>query len=184
MNDSDWYILFVRSQSEEKIVRAIKERLDIADAQPFVPMSAKMFSRKNEAPNTKRIWEKEARICFPGYVFIDTRKDAAEFSREIAPVVKRIDGVYKFLDYGDKGHAMVSKNERLLLESLMDGDKFIDTSKGVWENGRIKITEGPLVGLEKYIKKVNANKRTALVEFELMGEAKLVTVVLEVVVGE
>jgi len=186
----DWYILFVRSKSEEKIARSLAEKIDTTKATPFIPTTAKPHSQKRESLDAdgkkqKRLWGKDKKQCFPGYVFISSQVNAVEFAQEIAPLVKRTDGVYRFLNYGDnKQDIVVKDNEKSLLERLMDKHYFIDSSKGFKEGNKVKVTEGPLVGMEGKIKKVNANKRTALVEFEFMGEVREFTVMLEVVKKE
>jgi transcriptional antiterminator NusG len=46
---------------------------------------------------------------------------------------------------------------------------------------KIHITDGPLKGRESIVRKVNRHKRLAWIEIKFMGEARLVSVALEIV---
>ena len=56
----------------------------------------------------------------------------------------------------------------------------MEISTGYKEGDRVVITEGPLVGLESRIKKVNRTRRTALLEVNLLGEVREITIGLRV----
>jgi transcriptional antiterminator NusG len=75
----------------------------------------------------------------------------------------------------------VREKERLYWERLFDADFCIAGSVGVAEGDTIRITSGPLVGMESRIKKIDRHKREAVVEMEVMGAARDVRVMLEVV---
>ena len=57
----------------------------------------------------------------------------------------------------------------------------VDMSFGVIRNGKLIVFEGPLVGMEEYITKVDRSKRKARLEMELFSEWKRFEVGLEVV---
>lgn len=65
--------------------------------------------------------------------------------------------------------------EKLQVDEDCDLEHIIDCmSTGVIINNTTKITEGPLVGLEKYVKKIDRHKRLAWLEF-LIGDNEQLT---------
>ena len=63
----------------------------------------------------------------------------------------------------------LTDSEVLLLQKLGGDDQIVETSIGVMEQDKIRITRGPLMGLEGCIKKIDRHKRTAWLEIEMMG---------------
>ena len=57
----------------------------------------------------------------------------------------------------------------------------VDMSRGVIENDKIIITDGPLMNLEGYITKIDRHKRIAYVDVELLGKITRVQVGLEII---
>ena len=54
-------------------------------------------------------------------------------------------------------------------------------SVGFIEGDTIKVTEGPLLGLEGKIRKIDRHKRQCVVETEMFGQKTKMTVGLEIV---
>lgn len=76
---------------------------------------------------------------------------------------------------------MMRKAEQIFLQKLMGIDNCIDDSIGFIEGDKIIITSGVLEGMESIIKKVNRHKREALLEVNIMGDARQIKVALEIV---
>jgi transcriptional antiterminator NusG len=90
--------------------------------------------------------------------------------------------VYSLLHYGDnKKDVAVREEERSYWERLFDADFCVVGSVGFIEGDTIQITSGSLIGLEGQIKKINRHKREAIVEMEIVGARREVTLMLEII---
>lgn len=61
------------------------------------------------------------------------------------------------------------KEEQEIISHLFKNKDTIQHSVGYIVDGKTVITEGPLMGLEDYIKKVNRHRRYAMLDFPLEG---------------
>ena len=91
-----------------------------------------------------------------------------------------IEGCVRILKYKDDVEALYP-HERMFIERFVNKDKVIDSSIGFIEGDHIRIIEGPLVGNESLIKKINRHKRTALVEITLFGELQSIELSCEII---
>jgi transcription termination/antitermination protein NusG len=60
-------------------------------------------------------------------------------------------------------------------------DHVIENSIGLIEGDKIIITEGPLMGHESMIKKIDSHKRIAQLDIEMFGQLRTITVALEII---
>ena len=90
--------------------------------------------------------------------------------------------IYKILHNGDnEKDVAVREKERLYWERLFDTNFCVAGSVGFIEGDTIRVTSGPLVGMESRIKKIDRHRREAVVEVEVMGAVRELKVMLEVV---
>ena len=120
-------------------------------------------------------WHEEKKILFPGYVFLVSDNPGELFLR-----LKKVPGLTKLLGTGDE-IVPLSAEEEELLKKLGGEDHVVEGSIGILEQDKIVITEGPLQGMEGYIRKIDRHKRTAWLEVELMGRKIETQVGLEIV---
>jgi transcriptional antiterminator NusG len=175
----NWVILFVRTGLEEKIVRNLKDKLNIDEYLPFLPTV--------ETPRrSKGVIRKERKFLFPGYVFVQTEIEADAIAEKLKLALKDIacrKDIYAILHYGDDEKDVAMREpERLHWERLFNSDFCITGSFGFIEGDVIRIKSGALVGMESRIKRINRHKREAVVEMEVMGAVREVRVMLEVAV--
>jgi transcriptional antiterminator NusG len=168
-----WYVLFVKAGKERKIEEYLKKQLNQDVCIPFFPLQEILFKRSG-------ILKKEIRLLFPGYVFIDSSLPNQEFMKEINYLINKCSDIISLLKYSDTVIAMKECEKNMLL-CLCNNDHCIGASYGIIEGDKIHIFDGPLKGLESVVRKVNRHKREALIEIEIMGDVRLVTVALEVV---
>jgi transcriptional antiterminator NusG len=169
----NWFVLYVRTASEDKVLISLKNCLDTNIYTPFIPHKAWPYVRK-------KVVQKEIKICFPGYVFIRSLKSANEALSEIQSAIYRIKEAYYFLYYGsDKQDITLRENERIYIERLMNIEFCMDSSLGFIEGDCVKIISGALMGLESVITKINKQKRTATIDMEMFGNKRQVTLMLE-----
>jgi transcriptional antiterminator NusG len=176
----NWVILFVRTGTEEKIVRLLKRKLSAEEHLPFLPV-------KEVGRRSKGVICKERKLLFKGYVFIQTEVEPGSIAASLESALtnasgKWYDDIYKILHYGDnKKDVAVREKERLCWEHMFDSDFCIIGSVGFIEGDTVRIKSGPLVSMESRIKKIDRHKREAVVEMEMMGTVREVRVMLEVI---
>jgi len=173
-----WYALFVRTGFECEIVKEIENIWQIVDTKPFIPTYDAKFRKSG-------IDISEKRKLFPGYVFIESSKAGSEFWNVAQNYVYSSRNALKILSYGaayDNGRSIeMSISEQKILRELFDENHCIKMSQGLLEGDRVRIVHGPLMNHESLIKKIRWRKREAIIEIELMGSVRELSVGLEVV---
>jgi transcriptional antiterminator NusG len=176
---------------EEKVLKKLKGWLK---HNPDKESIYKPFIIKKVYPHTKRgkLLYTVERICFPGYVFIETEKDE-DFvfgDEEFMTVISKINEAHYFLHYNDnvmddgkhqKREYAMRHNEKNELAKSMNDCFVIDQSKGLMDGDKIKIISGAFVGREGIIKKLDKRRMTAVVELGLFGGRTVITIMLEVI---
>jgi transcriptional antiterminator NusG len=89
----NWFVLFVRTGAEKRIVEALRNGLDTNIYTPFVSTKAFPLIRKGKIT-------KAVKLCFPGYVFVRSSGGVEAFLKEAAPFAKRVKDAFYFLCYG------------------------------------------------------------------------------------
>ena len=105
-------------------------------------------------------WHTENAPCIPGTFFVETEYEVKAFE-QLAYI------------YMEGSVAVVSSEVEDILKRMCDENHHIGMSVGIIKNGMTKITEGPLFGLEKHVKKIDRHKRLAWLEFEIDDNMKL-----------
>lgn len=165
-----WYVVQVFRGQEENFVDNLS---GFDDYEIFTPKQVQVLIRKNEH---KRVFKP----LFPGYIFVATDKDFKEFRKFYQQFIAIREGCVKLLRYKDEVEALYP-HERAFIERFVNKDRIIDSSIGFIEGDRIRIVEGPLIGNESLIKKINRHKRTALIEITLFGEVQTIELSCEII---
>jgi len=168
-----WYVLFCRTGAEEKLADKLKNKLGESYL-PFVPQKTCVFRRQGQ----KSLFQK---ICFPGYVFIQSDKPAMEFMCHAFPVVYRLKEAYRFLCYGDRTDIAMQEEERVALDRIFGVNHSIDMSTIYKEGDSIKVVSGPFVGQESRILKINRNRYEATIEVAMFNNKVPVIIGLDVI---
>lgn len=169
----NWYILYVKTGYEEKIQKLLLKRLSSEYFISFIPMKKIVYKRKGNANIEKR-------ICFPGYVFIQSEYEEKEFIKYVFPITQQLEGAYLFLYYENKYDIRLREEEKLYLSKFIDSNYCIEHSVGYVEGDKIRVVSGILMGMESEIKKINRHKREAIIEIFIMGDNRRLSVALEV----
>jgi transcriptional antiterminator NusG len=171
-----WYTLFVKTGKEHHVASQIPLVLGRYNFNPFVPMYDAYFRKGGRIISEKK-------LCTPGYVFIESSIRGVEFYTLFKPFVVHSQNSFKVLRYGndilDQSFEM-KEEERSILDRLINNERCIEMSQGFIVGNSVTVVEGPLIGLEGFIKKVFRHKMKAIVEFEIMGAKREVTVGLEI----
>ena len=169
-----WYVLFVQTGSEERLIKRLKESLNCEDFIPFVPKKTCVFRRQGK----KSLFQK---TCFPGYVFIESSKQVLEFTKHVYPITKKLEEAYRFLSYGDYCDIAMHEEERIALSKIFGNDYCIDISFGFQEGDSIRIETGSLTGYESKIIKINKGRREAIIALRMFGNIIPVSVGFEII---
>lgn len=161
-----WFVLHVRTGAESDVLNVLQR--DLPYLQSFVPQRI-----LNECSGGT--WKMVTRTIFPGYVFIETFMDAEMYYRLIA-----IPGMIRILG-NELGPVPVPENEMRTVLMLARNGKPLDISELYVEGDEIKITSGPLVGLEGQIIKIDARRYRAKVNINLMGEPRVVELGVKII---
>lgn len=181
-----WYVLFAKTGYEHKVSHEIQNVWRVDGIEPFIPMYDAKFRKSGLIISQKR-------KLFPGYVFIESEISSAEFWRTTRSFIYESSHTLKLLRYGgsydENVSAAVKSEEQQTLQKLFRSSNFcakskdycIDMSLGFIEGDMIKVIRGPLENHESLIKKIKRHKMEAIIEIELMGEAREITVGLEII---
>ena len=122
-------------------------------------------------------WHTVQELLFPGYLFVETSDPAAlRHQMEAVPKFTRLLG-------GTNDRFMsLSSDEVAWLNALTDAKTHVvGMSEGVIEGDEVRITKGPLRGMEAQIARIDRHKRLAELDIWMCGRKKRVKVGLEIV---
>ncbi len=164
-----WYVMQVRTGTEESICRQCRNIIGSEVLERcFIPYY-------EEKKRYKGRWHTQEKILFPGYVFMITDK-----IEELSLWLRQVIGLTKLLGTGQEIVPLTADEERWLLR-LGGSKQKVEISEGIIEAGNLRITNGPLTGMEESIKRIDRHKRKAYLEVEMFGRMVEVQVGLEVV---
>lgn len=169
-----WYVLFTRTGREEKAEQYLRKQLDTNTFTPFIPMSETIFRISGQI-------RKELKSLFPSYVFIESEVSSREFIKNTKNIISASKDIIRFLQYDDTGDIAMRKHEKNMLLGLCNDARYIESSRGIIVGTRVYIKEGPLMGLESIIRKIDRHKRRAIIELDFMGTVRQISMALEIV---
>ncbi len=160
------YVIYTKAGNEEEIVSQIKSGVLSEGEDAYIPR----YLREKKRQDVTRI---VYAVLFPGYVFCETDRP-----EDLRQRLKRVNGLTKLLRNSD-GIAPLYDDEERLIKKLCGKSHVLEISKGILEGGRAKVIQGPLMGMDAIITKVNRKKMTAVIEVELLRRKVEVTVGFE-----
>ena len=168
--EKNWFVLFVKTGDEVKAVRALqKENLDA-----FV-ITMEVVHRKE---GKSFLVNKNK---FPGYLFVESELSQVEFWEMVYSLSSKVSYFMKLLKYDNEGTSALYPDEKEYLEKLLNDKRVMEHSIGFIEGNQVIITEGPLMGYESKIIKIDRHKRRATLEVDFIGEIRHVNVSLEII---
>ena len=158
-----YYVINVKTGKEQQAIDDIKKNAPSDSSfDVFAPYRKALRKYKGEF---KEVIER----CFPGYIFVET-DDVKQLFFELywIPGYQRLLGregiTYNFVPLDPDESRMID-----ILYSV-NNNRITEISNIEVSVGQtIRVLDGPLVGLETQIKKVNVHKRTVTVEFMMCG---------------
>lgn len=167
---NNWYAVKVRSGREDKIVKAcdiLVNRHVLKEC--FIPRYKRMRKLRGQ-------WFYIEEILFKGYVFMIT-----DHVDELFNELKKIPDLTKILGNDGENIYPIYEEEAMLLERFGGSERVVDVSCGYIEGDCIRITNGPLMGYEGNIVKIDRHKRIAYVDISLFEQITTVQVGLEII---
>lgn len=169
-----WYVLFVLTTKETRFVELINKENN-SDINAFIPKKKRYFRQKGIATMIEE-------VLFPGYVFIESNLMMTDFSVYVSNSLKTKSGFIKLLGKKtDSDYISVLPEERKWLEQFTNKKKVIESSFGYIEGDQIVITDGPLIGYESKIVRINRHKRKVDIEVQMFNETQVVSLPCEIV---
>ena len=158
-----YYVVQVKTGKEQQAIDDIlKNKPDDPNFDVFAPYRKALRKFKGQL---KEVVER----CFPGYIFVETN-DVQDLFVQLywTPGYTRLLGreadTYNFVP--------LDKDESRMIDILYskNNDRITEISNiEVKEGEMIRVLDGPLMGLETQIKKVNLHKRKVTVEYMMCG---------------
>lgn len=124
----------------------------------FVPLYRVATSRKG-------VVQEATEVLYPGYIIVSTADvDALKTALEKMPAFARI------LGSNNEAYLPLSEEERAWINAFTKrDDRIIDKSLGYIEKGEVRVVDGPLVGREAQIVKINRRKGIAVIRLTMCG---------------
>jgi len=119
-------------------------------------------------------WHKERRLMFPGYLFVVTERP-----EELYLEFNRVPKLTKILGTG-KEPVELEEDEVAFLQGVLNLENVVEMSVGVLVGEKLVIREGPLMGLEGLVKRIDRHKRKAVLAVEMFGRTVEVEMGVEV----
>lgn len=164
------YVIQVVGGMESRVKCLVERLLEDEVRECFIPRREVMRRVDGE-------WVSVTERLFPGYLFITT-DDVLRVSERL----RRVPEFTRLLGKSDDKVLPLSPDEVSWLNALLEPvSKTVEMSAGVIEGDRVVVTEGPLVGREALISKINRYKRVAYLDMRMFGRTKTIKVGLEIV---
>ena len=168
-----YYAIQVKTRSEEKYIRLFKA------LHPEVALPLH-FPRRQIDIRRKGIIRKSTSAIFPGYVFIELEEEDDILKYHWS--FRRTDGFFRFLRSNQNIIPLADRDLELVLHFIKKACPVAGKSRAYFnENSRIVITEGPLMGLEGKIVKVDKRKGRAKIKLDLYDDTFSIDIAIEII---
>lgn len=159
-----WCILKCRPGRSEEIMASCRQTIPADILQDIFTFTCDRMKRYQGS------WHTEKTSMFPDYVFLETGNiralsECLEPYREFTCVLEDAAGCHGML-------RRVSPEEENLLRRLGGSDHHLGISRGYIRDGITHVTQGPLVGMERRIRRIDRHKRIAWVGYPEDGSGR------------
>ncbi|MDR0301579.1 MAG: antiterminator LoaP [Treponema sp.] len=169
----NYYAIQVKSRAEAKFIKLFKA------LHPEITFPIYFPQRRLDIRRKGQIKPSMAAI-FPGYVFVEV-----ENSEDIINCqwdFRRTEGFYRFLRSNQEITPLADRDLELVLHFIQNAGPVAGRSKVYFnENSRIVVVEGPLMGLEGRIVKVDKRKGRAKIMLDLYNDSFSIDLGFEVI---
>lgn len=145
---------------------------------PLLPETSIFIPQKKKLLRGPNGWGEVNDILFPNYVFMDTPDINAVHAVLYQP---KIATAYHLLGMDENNILAVKPDEKAWIEHMCDEKGIAGISRGIKEGTTVRFTEGPLVGMEAYVKKIDRHHRFAELQMEFFGAMRKITLACEII---
>ena len=153
----DWYIVQVKQNKAGQLMTYLNQE---KQWHAFIPRIEKWFS----SSQTKAFLTQE---MYPGYLLIKTELDRERFQTLYTAMMPES-------TFSKLQEIEVRSHEADFFTHFFNEEGILCHSAGMIENHQLRIFEGPLMGMEQHVIKINRHKRTALLDAEILGSSIIV----------
>jgi transcriptional antiterminator NusG len=169
----NYYALQVKTRGEDRYITLFRALHPEIKVPLYFPKRKLNVRRKGVfAPSTAPI--------FPGYIFVEIQEEDSILNYHWA--FRRTEGFYRFLKSNQDIKPLADRDLETVLHFVRDVGPIAGLSKVYFnENSRIVVTEGPLMGLEGKIVKVDKRKGRAKIKLDLYNDSFAIDLAFEVI---
>jgi transcriptional antiterminator NusG len=169
----NYYAIQVRTRAENKFIKLFKALHPEITLPIHFPQRCLDIRRKGKVrPSMSAV--------FPGYIFIEAENDGEILARQWE--FRRTEGFYRFLRSNQDITPLADRDLELVLHFIKNAGPVAGKSKVYFnENSRIVVVEGPLMGLEGRIIKVDKRKGRAKINLDLYNDSFSIDLAFEVI---
>ena len=170
MSTTQVYVIQVTPGAEEHTRQLLLHDLPELAQSCYTPAYETMRAARGQ-------WHTVQELLFPGYLFVETSDPAG-----LRQQMERIPAFTRLLGGTNDRFLPLSSDEVAWLNAFTDVETHVvGMSEGVIEGDDVRITKGPLRGMEAQIAKIDRHKRLAWLDIRMCGREKQVKVGFEIV---
>jgi transcriptional antiterminator NusG len=168
-----YYAIQVKTRGEEKYLRLFYALHPAMNLKTYFPQREIDIRRRHKIHH-------ETLGIFPGYIFIEIDEDDDILNYQWA--FRSTDGFYRFLKSNQNICALQDRDLEVAMHFIRKVGPVAGKSKVYFdENSRIVVTEGPLMGLEGKIVKVDKRKGRAKIKLDFYDDSFAIDLAFEVI---
>jgi transcriptional antiterminator NusG len=169
----NYYALQVKTRTENKFIRLFNAMHPEINFKFYFPQ------RRLDIRKGGQISVSTAAV-FPGYIFIEASGDEEILAHQWD--FRRMEGFYRFLRSNQDIQPLADRDLELVLHFIKNAGPVAGRSRVYFnENARIVVVEGPLMGLEGRIIKVDKRKGRAKIILDLYDDSFAIDLAFEVI---
>jgi transcription antitermination factor NusG len=151
----NWYVLYCQSLKAERLCQTFNKKQDIY---AFIPQY-EYYRRDIKGYVIKPM--------FPGYIFVQTKRNQIEFDSVILHMYEEKDGLIKQLRYD--GTTALSHEEIHMFHQLLDDEGILRMSQAFIKEKKAVVYKGPLMNFEENIIKVDKHNQFAYLDLKFLN---------------
>lgn len=158
--DLQWYIVHTYSGYEERVKRALEQRVKFMDAedkifQIVIPTEEEIEIRSGQRRTVTR-------KVFPGYVLVQMRMNDDSWN-----VVRNTPGITGFVGSGNKPTALAEQEVNAILKQMTEGAPQVKV--GFRKGESVRVGDGPFTDFVGVVDEINVAKGKVKVMLTLFG---------------
>ncbi|GHV92582.1 transcription termination/antitermination protein NusG [Spirochaetia bacterium] len=162
-NEMNYYAVQVKTRSEDKYIKLLRAM------HPEITFPIYCPRRKLDIRRMGKIIPSAAAV-FPGYIFLELNDEEDIHLYQWA--IRRTDGFFRFLKSNQNITPMADRDLEIALHFIKNVGPLAGKSRVYFDaNSRIVVLEGPLMGLEGSIIKVDKRKGRAKIKLDLYNDS-------------